>query len=133
VYLTLASATFAEAVYFLARTGVTSALGNGSDPFQPSVIPFNVCVLGCGYLAGLFLVRPWRSRRVRAAVRIGSDNAYGIYLAQMIFITSLGTLGWRHFAELAPFWVWVPLTLAIAYFGSVALTAVLARTPLAVR
>jgi hypothetical protein len=28
--------------------------------------------------------------------------------------------------------VWVPLTLAIAYFGSIALTAVLARTPLAV-
>jgi len=77
VFLTGASALFAEAVYFLARTGVTQALGDGSDPFQPSVIPFNVCVLGCGYLAGIFLVRPWRSRRtqwVRAAVRIGSDR-----------------------------------------------------------
>jgi len=132
VFLTVASAAFAEAVYFLARTGVTRALGNGSDPFQPSVIPFNVCVLGCGYLAGLFLVRPWRSRRVRAAVRIGSDNAYGIYLAQMIFISALGALGWEHFADRAPFWVWLPLTLAIAYAGSIALTAVLARTPLAV-
>ncbi|HWM95652.1 MAG TPA: acyltransferase [Streptosporangiaceae bacterium] len=132
MYLALVSAVFAEGVYFLARTGVTSALGDGSDPFQPSVIPFNVCVLGCGYLAGIFLVRPWRSRRTRAAVRIGSDNAYGIYLAQMIFITSLGALGWRDFAAWAPFWVWLPLTLAIAYFGSVALTALLARTPLAV-
>jgi len=132
VFLTVASAVFAEAVYFLARTGVTRALGNGSDPFQPSVIPFNVCVLGCGYLAGLFLVRPWRSRRTRAAVRVGSDNAYGIYLAQMIFISALGALGWRHFADLAPFWVWLPLTLAIAYVGSIALTAMLARTPLAV-
>jgi hypothetical protein len=28
--------------------------------------------------------------------------------------------------------VWIPLTLAIAYFGSIALTAMLARTPLAV-
>ena len=28
--------------------------------------------------------------------------------------------------------MWIPLTLAIAYFGSIALTAVLARTPLAV-
>jgi len=77
VFLTVASALFAEAVYFLARAGVTQALGDGSDPFQPSVIPFNVCVLGCGYLAGIFLVRPWRSRRtqwVRAAVRIGSDR-----------------------------------------------------------
>ena len=114
---------------------MTRALGSGSDPFQPSVIPFNVCVLGCGYLAGIFLVRPRRSRRtqwVRAAVRIGSDNSYGIYLAQMIFITSLGALGWRHFADRVPFLVWLPLTLAIAYVGSIALTAVLARTPLAV-
>ena len=132
VFLTVASAVFAEAVYFLSREGFTHLLGYGSDPFQPSVIPFNVCVLGCGYLAGIFLVRPWRSRRTRAAVRIGSDNAYGIYLAQMLFITTLAALGWRDFADVAPFWVWLPLTLAIAYIGSIALTAVLARTPLAV-
>jgi peptidoglycan/LPS O-acetylase OafA/YrhL len=132
VYLTVVSAVFAEAVYFLARIGVTRAFGNGSDPFQPSVIPFNVCALACGYLAGMFLVRPRRSRRTRAAVRVGSDNAYGIYLAQMMFISTLTWLGWRHFADLAPFWVWLPLTLAIAYLGSIALTAVLARTPLAV-
>jgi len=132
VYLTVASAVFAEAVYFLARTEVTRALGHGSDPFQPSVIPFNVCALACGYLAGMFLVRPRRSRRTRAAVRVGSDNAYGIYLAQMLFISTLTWLGWERFADRAPFWVWIPLTLAIAYFGSIALTAVLARTPLAV-
>jgi len=65
-------------------------------------------------------------------VRIGSDNAYGIYLAQMIFITSLGALGWTTFVHRAPFWVWVPLTVAIAYFGGILLTALLARTPLAV-
>ena len=33
---------------------------------------------------------------------------------------------------MAPFWVWVPLTVAIAYFGGILLTALLARTPLAV-
>jgi hypothetical protein len=65
-------------------------------------------------------------------VRIGSDNAYGIYLAQMLFITTLASLGWSRFADRAPFWLWLPLTLAIAYLGSIALTAVLARTPLAV-
>ena len=54
------------------------------------MIPFNVCVIAFGYLAGMWLVRPWRSRRTKAAVRIGSDNAYGIYLAQMIFITVAG-------------------------------------------
>jgi hypothetical protein len=65
-------------------------------------------------------------------VRIGSDNAYGIYLAQMIFITALGAFGWKVFVDRAPFWVWVPLTVAIAYFGGILLTALLARTPLAV-
>jgi peptidoglycan/LPS O-acetylase OafA/YrhL len=132
VYLTVVSAVFAEAVYYLSRQGFTHILGYGSDPFQPSVIPFNVCVIALGYLAGIYLVRPWRSRRTRAAVRIGSDNAYGIYLAQMIFITSLGALGWKTFVDRAPFWVWLPLTVAIAYFGGILLTALLARTPLAV-
>jgi hypothetical protein len=132
VYLTVASAVFAEAVYFLSRKGFTHILGYGSDPFQPSVIPFNVCVIALVYLAGMYLVRPWRSRRTKAAVRIGSDNAYGIYLAQMIFITALGALGWKAFVGRAPFWVWVPLTVAIAYFGGILLTALLARTPLAV-
>jgi hypothetical protein len=132
VFLTVASAVFAEAVYFLSRKGFTHILGYGSDPFQPSVIPFNVCVIALGYLAGMYLVRPWRSRRTKAAVRIGSDNAYGIYLAQMIFITSLGALGWKVFVDRAPFWVWVPLTVATAYFGGILLTALLARTPLAV-
>src|SRR5439155_699106 len=80
----------------------------------------------------MYLVRPWRSRRTRAAVRIGSDNAYGIYLAQMIFITSLGALGWKTFVYKAPFYVWLPLTVAIAYFGGILLTALLARPPLAV-
>ena len=89
-------------------------------------------MIALGYLAGMWLVRPWRSRRTKAAVRIGSDNAYGIYLAQMIFITSVGALGWKAFVDRAPFWVWVPLTVAIAYFGGILLTALLARTPLAV-
>jgi len=118
IYLTVASAIFAEAVYYLSREGFTHILGYGSDPFQPSVIPFNVCVIALGYLAGMYLVRPWRSRRTKAAVRIGSDNAYGIYLAQMIFITSLGALGWTTFVGRAPFYVWLPLTVAIASSAS---------------
>ena len=96
------------------------------------MIPFNVCVIALGYLAGMYLVRPWRSRRTKTAVRIGADNAYGIYLTQMIFITALGALGWKTFVGMAPFWVWVPLTVATAYFGGILLTALLARTPLAV-
>ena len=118
VFLTVTSAVFAEGVYFLSRAGYTHALGYGSDPFQPSVIPFNVCVIG-------FRVPhrdvPGAALAVAADPgrgRIGSDNAYGIYLAQMIFITSLGALGWKAFVGWAPFWMWVPLTVAIAYFGA---------------
>jgi peptidoglycan/LPS O-acetylase OafA/YrhL len=132
VYLTIAGLVFAEGVYFMARAGITTDLGSGSDPYQPSVIPFNVGILACVYLVGMKLVRPRRSWRTRAAVHIGSDNSYGIYLAQMLFITALSWLGWRNFAAQEPFWVWLPLSVAIAYFGSIALTAVLARTPLAV-
>ena len=54
----------AEAVYFLAETGVTTALGSGNDPFQPSVIPFNVGAIACLYLVGVALVKPGRSRRL---------------------------------------------------------------------
>ena len=80
----------------------------------------------------MWLVRPWRHRWIRAATRIGSDDSYGIFLAQMIFITALAEFSWRDFASVTPFWVWLPLTIAIAYFGSIALTELLARTPLAV-
>ena len=133
VFLTAVTAIFAEGVYFLTSNGGgPTALGHGSDPFQPSVIPFNVCVIACGYLAGMWLVRPWRHRWIKAAVRVGSDDSYGIYLAQMIFVTALAEFSWRDFAQLMPFYVWLPLTIAVAYLGSIALTELLARTPLAV-
>jgi oxalate---CoA ligase len=130
---TVATAIFAEGVYFLTKGTGSAALGDASDPFQPSVIPFNVCVIALGYLAGMWLVHSRRHRWIRAATRVGSDDSYGIFLAQMIFITALADeLGWRHFASVMPFIVWLPLTIAIAYLGSIVLTEVLARTPLAV-
>jgi peptidoglycan/LPS O-acetylase OafA/YrhL len=119
-------------VYFLAQAGVTTALGSGSDPFQPSVIPFNVGAITCGYLAGVALVRPQRSGRTRAMVRSGSDNAYGVYLSQMLFITALTWLGWERFGSRLPWPLLCLLTVVIVYLGCIALTAVLARTPLAV-
>ena len=132
VGLTLIAALAAEGVYFLAQTGVTTALGSGSDPFQPSVIPFNVGAITCGYLAGVALVRPWRSGRTRAAVRSGSDNAYGVYLSQMLFITALVWLGWGHLTSTIPWPLLCLLTVVIVYLCCLALTALLARTPLAV-
>jgi hypothetical protein len=77
-------------------------------------------------------VKPGRSRRLRAAVRSGSDNSYGIYLAQMLLISALIWLGWAKLDSV----VWWPLlcacTVVIVYLGCVALTSLLARTPLAV-
>jgi peptidoglycan/LPS O-acetylase OafA/YrhL len=130
--LTLLAALAAEGVYFLAQAGVTAVLGSGSDPFQPSVIPFNVGAITCGYLAGVALVRPRRSARARALVRSGSDNAYGVYLSQMLFITALTWLGWERLGSRLPWPLLCLLTVVMVYLGCVALTAVLARTPLAV-
>jgi peptidoglycan/LPS O-acetylase OafA/YrhL len=132
IALTVAAALGAEAVYFLADTGVTTALGSGNDPFQPSVIPFDTGAIACLYLLGVALVKPGRSRRLRAAVRIGSDNSYGVYLAQMLFINALIWAGWARLDSV----VWWPLlcaaTVVIVFLASVALTSLLARTPLAV-
>jgi peptidoglycan/LPS O-acetylase OafA/YrhL len=130
--LTVAAALFAEGVYFLALHGVTTVLGSGSDPFQPSVIPFNIGAVTCGYLAGVALVEPWRSRRTKAVVRSGSDNAYGIYLTQMLFITALSWLGWKQLDSVLPWPLLCLLTVAIVFLCGATLTAVLARTPLAV-
>jgi peptidoglycan/LPS O-acetylase OafA/YrhL len=122
----------AEGVYFLAANGVTTVLGSGNDPFQPSVIPFNIGAVTCGYLAGEALVRPQRSRRVRAAVRSGSDNAYGIYLSHMLFITTLTWAGWGKLSSVIPWPALCAVTVAIVIACGAALTVLLARTPLAV-
>jgi len=132
VAATVAAALAAEAVYFLARYGVTTALGSGSDPFQPSVIPFNIGAVTCGYLAGVALVRPGRSRLTKALVRSGSDNAYGIYLSQMIFITTLTWLGWERLTSVVPWPLLCLLTAAFVFTCGMMLTSLLARTPLAV-
>jgi hypothetical protein len=132
IALTVAAALAAEGIYVLAEHGVTTVLGSGSDPFQPSVIPFNVGAITCGYLAGVALVRPGRSRRTQAVVRSGSDNAYGIYLSQMLFITALTWLGWGRLTSAIPWPLLCLLTVAIVFGCCVTLTSVLARTPLAV-
>jgi peptidoglycan/LPS O-acetylase OafA/YrhL len=128
---TVVAALAAEAVYFLAARGVT-VFGSGNDPFQPSVIPFNVGVITCGYLAGVALVRPGRSRRTQAAVRIGSDNSYGIYLSQMLFLVIMTTAGWPRLDSVLPWPLVCLLLVAVVFACCITLTALLARTPLAV-
>ena len=128
---TLLSAIAAEAVYYLAQDGVTTVLGSGDDPFQPSVVPFHAGVIACLYLVGVVLVRPGRPAWLRAVVRSGSDNAYGVYLAQLLFINALAWLGWARLTRAVPWPLLCLLTVVIVYLGSFALTSLLARTPLA--
>ena len=132
IALTVAAALAAEGIYFLAEHGVTTVLGSGNDAFQPSVIPFNVGAITCGYLAGVALVRPSRSQATKTLVRMGSDDAYGIYLSQMLFITTLGWLGWRNLNSAVPWPLLCAATVGIVFACCIALTGLLARTPLAV-
>src|SRR5690348_17323303 len=130
--LTVAAALAAEGVYFLAAYGVTDVLGSGSDPFQPGLIPLNGGAVTRGYLAGVARGRPGPSRRISAMVRSGADNAYGIYLSHMLFITALTWAGWGKLSSVIPWPVLCLVTVVIGLAAAMTLTAVLARTPLAV-
>jgi peptidoglycan/LPS O-acetylase OafA/YrhL len=128
---TAAAGLAAECVYYLAQYGVSSVLGSGNDAFQPSVIPFNAGAIACGYLAGVALVRPGRTRVTKAVVRTGSDDAYGVYLSHMLVITTLLWLGWGKLSPVIPWPLLCLMTVGIIVICCVPLTALLARTPLA--
>lgn len=130
VIFTIATAALAELWYYLSAYQVLSWLGSDSDPFQPVVVPFNIGAIASIYLIGVALVHRHRSRRTRAIVTSGSDNSYGIYLAQTVFITILGWLGWRHLNNVVPWPIVIAVSVALVFLASVALTALLARTPL---
>jgi peptidoglycan/LPS O-acetylase OafA/YrhL len=129
--LTLASAGLAELWYFLAVHHVVSWLGSSSDPFQPIVIPWNVGAIASIYLLGVWLVGQGRSARTRSLTKTGSDDSYGIYLAQLVFILVLGWLGWRHLNASIPWPILSLITVLIVFLACIALTEVLARTVLA--
>ena len=128
---TLAAAVAAEVWYYLAADHVASWLGSSSDPFQPIVIPFNIGAIACIYLIGVALVHRRRSKRTRTVVQSGSDNSYGIYLAQLLFITILGWLGWRHLNGYLPWPLVSVITVVVVFLACIGLTELLARTPLA--
>ncbi len=131
VGLTLAAAGVAEGWYYLSADHVVSWLGSSADPFQPIVIPFNIGAIACIYLIGVALVDRRRTARTRAAVKSGSDDSYGVYLAQMIFITALTWLGWSHLNALVPWPILCIVTVALVFLACVGLTELLARTALA--
>lgn len=129
VTATVAAAAVAEAWYYLSVDHVFSWLGTSADPFQPVVIPFNVGAIACIYLVGVALVGRRRSPRTRRAVHSGSDNSYGIYLAQLLFITVLGWLGWRQLDDVLPWPLVSVLTVVLVFTACIGLTELLARTP----
>jgi peptidoglycan/LPS O-acetylase OafA/YrhL len=131
VAATVAAAGAAEAWYYLSVDHVASWLGSSADPFQPIVIPFNIGAIACIYLVGVALVSRRRSARTRRAVHSGSDNSYGVYLAQLLFITVLTWLGWSHLNDVLPWPVVSAVTVVLVFAAAVGLTEVLARTPLA--
>lgn len=122
------TAAAAEAWYAGATAGV-SWLGSGSDPFQPVVIPFNLAAIAAVYLVGVLLARPGGSRRRHRLVQVGSDDSYGIYLAQMLFIDGLGTIGLGHLDHRLPWPLVVLVGVVVTFFGCILLTSLLARTP----
>jgi peptidoglycan/LPS O-acetylase OafA/YrhL len=130
--LTAAAGLAAEALYFVAPYGLTSALTAGDSAFLPTVIPFNIGAIACGYLAGVALVRPGRSRFTRAVVRLGADDAYGVYLSHLLVLDSLVWLGWRSLGSVLPWPLLCLLAVGIVALVCVPLTELLARTPLAV-
>jgi peptidoglycan/LPS O-acetylase OafA/YrhL len=126
---TVAAAGAAEAWYYLSADHVASWLGSSSDPFQPIVIPFNVGAIACIYLIGVVLVDRRRSHRTRRAIQSGSDNSYGVYLAQLLFITLLSWVGWRQLNDVLPWPVVSVLTVVLVFMACIGLTELLARTP----
>jgi peptidoglycan/LPS O-acetylase OafA/YrhL len=131
VGFTVVAAALAEVWYFLSADQVVTSLGSSSDPFQPIVIPFNIGAIACIYLIGVALVDRRRSNRTRVVVQSGSDNSYGVFLAQMIFITALGWLGWQRLDTVVPWPLVCVTSAAIVFMASAGLTALLARTPVA--
>lgn len=131
ILFTAASAVVAETWFYLSTKDLSRWLGSSADAFQPIVIPFNIGAIASIYLAGMALVDRRRSRRVRAMVQSGSDNSYGVYLAQMLFIIALTWVGWGRLAHVVSWPVLALVTVTIVFLGCVALTGVLARLPLA--
>jgi hypothetical protein len=63
-------------------------------------------------------------------VKSGSDNSYGVYLSQMLWIPFLVRVR-NSFAWHLPWPVAAPLALVLVYFMGYFFTALMARTPVA--
>ncbi len=128
---TILSALATEVLSYFTRYGTLPAyVKTGTNIFSPAILPFNIGAILCVYLLGVYLVAPQRRPRTRAMVKSGSDNSYGVYLSQMLWIPFLlrlrNALGFH-----IPWPVAAPIALILVYFMGYAFTALMARTPVA--
>jgi peptidoglycan/LPS O-acetylase OafA/YrhL len=131
VALTILSAGVAEVFSYTSRFSTFPAyLKTGTNIFSPAILPFNFGAILCVYLLGVYLVAPARRPRTRAMVKSGSDNSYGVYLSQMLWIPFLVRVR-NSFAWHLPWPVAAPLALVLVYFMGYFFTALMARTPVA--
>lgn len=129
--LTVLSALAGALMSYLARFDwLPSYLSTGSNVFSAAIVPYNIGAILCVYLFGVYLVSARRSERTRAIVHSGSDNSYGVYLSQMLWIPFLVRIRVHYFPHL-PWPIAAPLALVIVYFVGFLFTALFARTPLA--
>jgi peptidoglycan/LPS O-acetylase OafA/YrhL len=131
VVLTLASGVCAEILSYLARySWLPYYIRTGTYVYSPTIVPFNIGAILCVYLLGVYLVSQKRSVRTRAAVQSGSDNSYGVYLSQMLWIPLLLRIR-NHFHIHLAWGFAVPIALVFVYALGYLFTAIFARTPLA--
>ena len=105
-------------------------LRTGPFVFSPMMLPYNVGAILCVYLLGVYLVSPRRRVTTRAAVQSGSDNSYGVYLSQLLWIPMLARLR-TSWGIHAPWEVVAPVALVLVYALGFVFTAVMTRTPVA--
>jgi peptidoglycan/LPS O-acetylase OafA/YrhL len=128
--LTVISAVGAESLSYWGRFhSLPSYLKTGTQVFSPAVMPYNVGAILCVYLLGVYLVAPERSLRLKAAVQSGSDNSYGVYLSQLLWIPFLLRLR-NHLSPHLQWGIGVSLALIIVYAAGLIFTSLAARTPL---
>jgi peptidoglycan/LPS O-acetylase OafA/YrhL len=131
VTLTLVSALGAEVLSYMGRHSyVPPYLRTGGYVYSPAILPYNIGAILCVYLLGVFLVSPERRMRTRAIVKSGSDNSYGVYLSQMLWIPILLRVRGRIGIQI-PWVIAAPLALVLVYFMGYFFTALITRTPLA--
>lgn len=129
---TVGSLVVAEAAYALALGSLPGLTGaSASDPFQPIDLPLFLGISLCLYLVGAFLTGHRPPVRVRRWIASAAANAYGVYLAQILFVMALELLGWDRLERSVPWPLVVGGAVLLVYSAAMTLTAVLARLPLA--